>query len=367
MHLHRLIAFIRRILGREQALARCPVASQRRIGLLLVVGIALCAAPPSFASVLVTGDVTPADNPFPNPFPNGPNENEGLPPDGNFINPFEAPDEQTFFEGRHVDNVLADLTDDDNVLIDEIVVGETAFGTLLISGESALRDGHLTIGASGLRTGGTFIRAGTGVVRITGFGSLYNNDPTIIPPGLPPNFSSKTPRPLDEGYDLIIGSTGTVTLPGATGDIGGTGTLEISAGGRAEIQDAVVVGASPSSTGSIIVDGFDSFLGSGGFEESVSMEDPHEMLIGDQGVGYMTITNGGTVRSDSPGSPGGSGGSIGPIGAVIGGSPFSLTEGQAPDPGGVGSRHREWNCLEVDRRRIAANRRLRYWRDGNCR
>ena len=187
------------------------------------------------------------------------------------------PIEQTFFEGRHVDNVLADSYRRRQRSHSRNRRWRNGFGTLLISGESALRDGHLTIGASGCGLAALSYALGTGVVRITGFGSLYNNDPTILPPGLPPNFSSKTPRPLDEGYDLIIGSTGTMTLPGATGDIGGTGTLEISAGGRAEIQDAVVVGASPSSTGSIIVDGFDSFLGSGGFEESVSMEDIHEM------------------------------------------------------------------------------------------
>ena len=51
----------------------------------------------------------------------------------------------------------------------------------------------------------------------------------------------------------------------------------------------------------------------------------------------MTITNGGTVRSDSPGTPGGSGGSIGPIGAVIGGSTILVDRGRGSDPGGVGT------------------------------
>ncbi len=60
------------------------------------------------------------------------------------------------------------------------------------------------------------------------------------------------------------------------------------------------------------------------------------MIIGQQGVGYMTITTGGTVRSDSPAASAGSA-NIGPIGAVIGSEPFSFTQGQPPDPGGTGT------------------------------
>ena len=127
----------------------------------------LSAARMASASILVSGDVTPVDNPFP-VTPGGANPDEGLPTDGNFVNPFEAVDRQTFFEGRHLDNNVADLLDDTNVNIDEIIVGNSSFGTLLISGESALRDQHLTIGGSGLRSStGTIIRAGTGVMRIS--------------------------------------------------------------------------------------------------------------------------------------------------------------------------------------------------------
>lgn len=325
MHLHRLIAIIRRLLGRERAYARCP-ASTRRCGRLLA--YMLCTMLVSrfaAASVLVTGDVTPADNPFTTGI------NEGLPPDGNFINPFEDPDKQTYFEGRHLDNVISDLTDDTNQLINPISVGNSAFGALLISGESALRDGDLIIGTNGLRGG--INRAGTGIVRITGFGSLYNNDPTIIPPGLPANFASKTPRPTDVGYDLIIGTQSISGLQNPSG----TGTLEISAGARAEIQDAVIVGNTVGSTGSIIVDGFDSFLGSGGFQTSaVGSTEVHYLAVGLQGVGFMTITTGGTVRNDS--TPTGAGSSnVGPVGAVIGGASFADTLGQVPNPGGVGT------------------------------
>lgn len=325
MHFHSLIAIIRRFICRDRALARCPVASRVRLGLVLCL-FSLGFMRLASASVLVTGDVTPADNPFPVPFPSGPNPDEGLPPDGNLVNPFEDPDKQTYYEGRHLDNNAAILTDDTNVNVPEIIVGKSASGTVLISGESALRDQNLIIGDQGLRGG--IMRFGTGIVRITGFGSLYNSDPSIIPPGLPSNFASQTPRnPLGadgKGNDLYVGRAG-------------TGTLEISAGARAEIQDAVLVASTPASTGNIIVDGFDSFLGSGGFSDSSSsLTDIHQMIIGQQGVGYMTITTGGTVRSDAQPTAVGSS-NIGPIAAVIGSTPFSFTEGQAPDPGGTGT------------------------------
>jgi hypothetical protein len=333
MYLHRIFKNIRRLLRRRRALARCRVAS-RRLSRSLLFLVALSGARFATASVLISGDVTPVDNPFTL------NLNEGLPSDGNFVNPFEAPNAQTFYEGRHLDNNVADPLDDNNVNIPEIVVGRSAFGALLISGESALRDQTLTIGGSGQRivngspTGP--VRPGTGVVRITGFGSLYNSDPTIVPPGLPNNFGSKTPRSLTgadgEGNDLYIGRAGTATQA-ATGP-GGTGTLEISAGARAEIQDAVILGNDSGSTGNLIIDGFDSFFGSGGFESGVvSTGEPHSMIIGRQGVGFMTITNGATVQNDV------NSGALGNefiVAASIGSDPFQ--EGQVIDfPGGTGT------------------------------
>ena len=336
MSFHRLISVIRRLLGRERAWRGARWRSSAAAKAVLLAVVLAGTAGVASASVLVSGDVTPSDNPFTL------NINEGLPSDGNFVNPFEAEDEQTFFEGRHLDNNVADPLDDTNVNIPDIIVGQSAYGTLLISGESALRDQTLTVGGSGPRAtsggGGGVIRAGTGVMRITGFGSLYNNDPTIIPPGLPANFSSKTPRPIDVGYDLYVGIAGTPTDPTLGANVGGTGTFEISAGGRAEIQDAVVVGRDPNSTGYIVVDGFDSYLGSGGFAAGGgggSLE-PHQMIIGLRGVGYMTISNGATVRTDAPPAAGGSGGSTGPVGAVIG-SPVFETGNQCAKSGGVGT------------------------------
>ena len=64
---------------------------------------------------------------------------------------------------------------------------------------------------------------------------------------------SNVPRPDDIGFDLFVGRFG-------------NGVLQLALGGRAEIQDAVIVGDQSGSVGTLIIDGFDSFLQSGGFE-----------------------------------------------------------------------------------------------------
>ncbi len=116
----------------------------------------------------------------------------------------------------------------------------------------------------------------------------------------------------------------------------GTGTLEISAGGRAEIQDAVVVGDAVGGAGTIVVDGFDSFLGSGGFDSGNATREVHQMIVGRQGNGVMTISGGATV--DSEASPAGGGqNQAGPVGAVIGSTPFTFSLGQVPEAGGSGT------------------------------
>lgn len=287
--------------------------SARVATLILVVGLM---AQTAAATVLVNGNVRPSDNPFTI------NANEGIPVDGNFINPFEPATAagQTQFEftgGRNAMGNIIPLPQVDGV--GAVIVGETSFGVMLISGESALRSETLIVGTSGELSSGQ-IRGGTGVVRITGFGSLYNNDPFILPFEDPTFLEFGTIRDETAGYDVYVG-TASADAEGAVG----TGTLEISAGARAEIQDAVVVGNVPGSTGSIIVDGFDSFLGSGGFAGgAVTGDDPHQMLIGRQGVGFMTISTGGTVVSEAP--TGTSAADV-VVGAVIGGDPFEPDTG----------------------------------------
>jgi hypothetical protein len=246
-----LIIIFRRLFGRPRKRALCPVAARSvvRASLLLMV---VFSARTSFGSVLANGSVVPFDNPFPIPTTTGPyfDENEGLPPDGNTFNQLQLPNQQTQWEGSQVTvigGVVQDPANYTNVNYD-VIVGQNAYGVLLIDGESALRDQDLIIGDSGLGSNGQ-IRFGTGVVRITGIGSLYNNDIYIPPPFISsvPNFQSKVPRPVkQDGYDLWVGRAG-------------NGTLDITAGGRAEIEDAIIVASSTASVGVINVDGVDSF------------------------------------------------------------------------------------------------------------
>lgn len=295
------------------------IVAAKWCGAILLVGLALAAGSrPAFGSVLTNGNVLPADNPFTL------DVDEGIPVDGNFIDPTIAADQQVNFEGRLDTKGNIDPTDDTNVNFD-VIVGQTSFGVLLISGESALRDGNLIIGDSG-QVGGASgpVRQGTGVVRITGFGSLYNNDPAIIPPGLPTNFSSVAPRTAEAGaatgFDVYVGKTG-------------TGTLEISAGGRAEIQDAVIVGDAAGSSGTLTVDGVDSFLGSGGFTAGAAVGVLHQMVIGHLGTGAMSITNGGQVYALGP-NPAQAAQFL--IAAVIGSDPTTLGQ-PVPFAGGQGT------------------------------
>ena len=288
--------------------------------LAAAVGIALLvlATPqPALSSVFTSGDVIPTDNPF---VPG----DDGLPLNGNVIEVFEPSFRQTHFEGIHSTGTIPDDPVDDENLNSDIIVGESAFGVVLISGGSALRFNHLIIGDEGERVPGGLIFKGTGVMRINGFGSLYNNNPEILPPGLPIGFRSLMPRDQHsdyaDGFDLYVGRAG-------------AGTLEISLGGRAEIDDAVVVGDQPGSLGTIIVDGFDSFLGSGGrlTQSGNDQDEVRSMFIGRLGSGHMIIRNGGRVVADARGA----GQQDDVVAAVIGSRPRDT--GDAPELGGEGT------------------------------
>jgi hypothetical protein len=273
------------------------------------------------AAVAATGDVLPADNPFtPTPI------NEGLPVDGNGVLTSEPVNQQTFFEGLHDDGPTPLFEDDFNVN-ENIFIGQSSFGTVLITAETSLRFMNLVIGDIGMTAGGQ-TRTGTGVMRINGFGALFNSDFNILPSGLPTGFSSVFPRAnegpkdgldgADEGFDLYVGRAG-------------VGTLEITAGGRAEIHDAVIVGDMPGSVGTIIVDGIDSFMGSGGLE-AAGITDIHQIIIGRHGSGLMSITNGGTVLSEATQS---GATNFDTIGAVIGSDP-QTNQSDEIEPGGRG-------------------------------
>ena len=355
MYANRLIDFLRNLFGMRRRPALQPVRVRLLLGVALIPA-ALMVTQTAMAGVLATGNYSPRDNIF-TPLPN----NEGIPLDGNFVNPDELPQTvpappparpwQTYYEGRHVDGITDDL--DSNINFD-ILVGITSSGALLISDEAALRDQDLIIGSSGTVGSGQAAqtRFGTGVVRVTGFGSVYNNDPLIlsadvqgaIDAGL--TFHSVNPRPDDIGFDLVVGYTG-------------TGTLEITAGGRAEIQDDIAVGDSPGANGTVVVDGIDSFLGnnpsiappSGGGGAPVGTNATggrvtrHSTVIGRLGTGALTISTGGTVASQvAAAASGGSGTATqGAVAAVLGSAPYTEQGGfgpgdsQGPPAGGSGT------------------------------
>jgi T5SS/PEP-CTERM-associated repeat protein len=278
---------------------KCVLLSRMKLHSLalaiLVIGLATA---PSRGAVTAIGDVLPADNPLTD------GVNEGLPPNGNFVDSSEPVSEQTHWE-----------------LPVDITVGQRSFGRLDIDGNSQLRAQDLIIGDEGMLPGGQ-TRQGTGFVVISGIDALYNNDPEILPPGLPDNFGSASEfaRAEETGFDLYVGRAG-------------VGTLEIRGGGRAEIQHLSIIGDLSGSIGTVLVDGFASYLHTGGFGASGGpVGAPQQMIIGRQGIGTMTISNGGTVVAESIQATGG--GLPDTVGAVIGGDVFDT---QVPEEGGRGT------------------------------
>lgn len=229
--------------------------------------------------------------------------------------------------------IWVDYETDQNIL-----VGEVGSGSLEINGGSALRYQHLVLGgASEMTFQGTtrfngaqldlragdgedfdFINAltannvptsGVGIVTVTGFGSTFNNAPSVIPgefataldfAGYDPfaNGGNTTPdtssRPLtggntaDGGYDVHVGLLG-------------SGVLNVDSGGAVQIQDALFVGLGDSASGTVTVDGFGSSITAYGrnmFDsataESMGTQD-FSSIIGGHGNGSLNISNGGRV------------------------------------------------------------------------
>jgi T5SS/PEP-CTERM-associated repeat protein len=260
------------------------------------------------AAVTVVGDVLPSDNVATPAI-------EGIPSAGSGWNALEANNAQSRWENNTVVPGYEDIQAG-------IVVGQKfqQGGRLEIDTSTALRYQTLVIGDQG--EVGDQTRLGTGTVLITGIGAIYSNvpytpgDPTTFPPNLPPDYAAVNPRAEDFGFDLFVGRYG-------------QGRITLRNGGRAEIQDAVVVGDQPGSSGVVEVDGFGSLLSNGGFEGATG-EEPHQMLVGRQGIGEMNILNGGLVVSEAPR---GSTGQI-TVGAAIGSDAF--VDNEEPELGGTG-------------------------------
>ncbi len=272
--------------------------------------------------------------------------NEGIPTDGNYVEQGVDLGDQITFEGLPDDNGTPfDFTDDTNKNFN-IVVGRTGNGTLTIDGGDQLRDMHLVIGDSGsvMVGGNEVLRRGTGTVIISSSGALYNNDPYISPwfpapwdPADPVAVPvSVEPRDPEVGYDLFVGRTG-------------TGTLQITQGAGAEIQDAVIVGDFSTGAGDLTVNGVGSYLISGGFDTSGTTssssddyiaedEGVHYFAIGRRGTGTVNVTEGGQIYTRC--ARDGNEAIDPPVAAVIGGNAYvvdSTASGTNPPAADSGS------------------------------
>lgn len=237
--------------------------------LLVVGGLPLSVAR---ATVLATGDVNPIDSPYTT-------ANEGVreyvPDLGSIFDPPGTLPPQDTFE--HADN---------------IVVGDTFYGTLLINGGSQVRYQHLVIGGSEANVNFTGLSdaqgTGAGIVRLEGFGTLFNNNPAIVPPAyaaLDGGAKDQTIRPTDGGFDVYVG-------------LSGSGTLQVTTGARMEIQDSLVVGLQPGSLGDVLVDGISSYIDARGVTDTGTGpgSDPVASIsVGSTGDGTVTIRNGAKV------------------------------------------------------------------------
>jgi hypothetical protein len=277
--------------------------------LLCVAIVAFACAPSTYAAVTSIGDVLPIDK-------QNTSQIEGLPPAGNEYNDDADPDMQDEWESN-------DVIPGYEAFDAGIVVGQKLpqGGRLDIDSNSILRYQTMIIGDEGTVNG--VIRKGTGRVLITGIEAMFSNMPTFpdaLDPSLPDGFAvlPEDLREPDVGFDLFVGRAG-------------VGTLDILAGGRAEIQDAVIIGDQLGSLGKLKVDGFASLLVSGGYLSGDALDaDPHQMIIGRRGRGELTISNRGIVVSEAPPS---SSNTQATVGAVIGSDRF---DEDIPELGGEG-------------------------------
>ncbi|MEQ8847180.1 hypothetical protein [Botrimarina sp.] len=297
---------------------------------------------PALAIVVIDGSVQPA----------GPSGVFGNPPEGTYdddgdgLNDFiNIGGNRIFSDGTRFDDPQGLLPgviawNDEALWVDydttqNIIVGDAfSTGTLTINGGTALRYQHLVIGhASELSPFNTTLSfdpttnpeqfdftadlltvetgaGGSGTVIITGPGSVYNNDPNLIPrefqtdlnialdrrfdtpiydltdnvlvdselaPGVEPTIRDET-----VGFDVFVGLTG-------------SGILQIDNGGRIEIQDDLMVAVGDETVGAVIVDGFGSTLAAFGRsqldENGLIVENETTSFVGGRGSGSLTVQN----------------------------------------------------------------------------
>ncbi|MEM9346772.1 MAG: hypothetical protein AAGB26_09170 [Planctomycetota bacterium] len=130
------------------------------------------------------------------------------------------------------------------------IVGVTSDGLLTVSGGSILNLFHLDLGQQ---------PGATGTVEVTGAGSTLN---------------------LGRHFHIGAHADDASTLDG------GNGMLSITDGGLVDVVSDIWLGDSAASTGTAIIDGVGSILRTG-----------DDLFIGDDGMGSLTVRNGGIVEA----------------------------------------------------------------------
>ncbi len=164
---------------------------------------------------------------------------------------------------------------------------------------------------------GNNVTGGTGLVTVSGFGSLFNNDPNLISRSDQIALNLGNGDPIDDtvvDLDAAINTAGNPFATFSTRNFGaqtggfdvivgldGAAGLLVEAGGRMEIQDALMVAVDSQSNGNVTVDGVGSTLVAYGRVElnqnlTEIRSNETASFIGGRGNGAMTVSNG--ARAD---------------------------------------------------------------------
>ena len=183
-------------------------------------------------------------------------------------------------------------------------VGNSANGSLTISGGGVLTDASVNIGfSSGIAgtttvsgTGSSWSNSGTLTIGVTGTGTL-----NIISGGTVSNTLGRIGLNATSTGTVTVSGTGSAWTNSASLIVGstGTGTLNIQSGGAVSSATGTTIGNVAGSTGTATVDGAGSSLRASG------------ITVGNSGTGTMNVQNGGTVNDTGGATVGGGVGSTG--------------------------------------------------------
>ncbi|MEN0110032.1 MAG: hypothetical protein AAF805_04855, partial [Planctomycetota bacterium] len=324
-----------------------PFAAAR---LTIALALAVCASP-AVAIVEIVDDVSPAPpEGFPNPIlsPQNDANDDGiydwLEPGGN--NVFTSGLVEADPDFPNGSGPFGVAWNDPRIWVDydtpqNILVGQTGSGRLTINAGTDLRYQHLVLGglSDGADIGGAAVPAltfetqivpeefdivqdiaslaplgrsrGFGTVVVTGPGSTFNNDPSMVPQAFAVALNlanGATGNDINAPVFDIVGATGLQANESRSVDqnengfdvivgFNGGGRLEVSAGGQVQIQDALMAAVLPGTSGDVLVDGSGSYLVANGRIERQSNQtmtsNDTTSFIGGLGRGELTVSNGG--------------------------------------------------------------------------